>query len=77
MRKSALIAIAIILFATAIGTALAYANYDPIKFKTTNGYDPKFLQASKVKLSCSQSHEDMQRVGLPDLGYCKKELGTL
>lgn len=58
-------------------TAYAYEQYDPVKFKNTKGYNPDFLKDPVVLQTCQDSHHDLQRVGLPDLGYCSKELGTL
>ena len=70
-------AIAGIILAMAIGSAVAFQKYDPVNFVSTKGYDPNFLQYSKVKTTCVNSHTDLQKVGLPDLGYCDKKLGTL
>lgn len=51
--------------------------FDLLKNPDTKGYDPKFLDQPLVKTSCLESHSDLTRVGLKDLGYCDKSLGTL
>ena len=61
----------------AIGVALVYGSFSLEKFPLTKGYDPEFLKQTDVKLTCQQSHQDLQRVGLEDLGFCDKNLGTL
>jgi len=51
--------------------------FDSIKNKSTDGYDPQFLKQPIVKANCLASHTDLVKAGLPDLGYCDKQLGTL
>ena len=77
MSKTAIALILGIIVIGTIGTAIAFQKFDPAKFKATNGFDPLFLKDTLVKKTCLESHTDMQRVGLPDLGYCSKILGTL
>lgn len=62
-----------------ISGASAYLEmcYDPIKNASTNGYDPAFLKLPIVLETCQESHKDLSAVGMKDLGYCSKELGTL
>lgn len=45
--------------------------------KDTNGFDPLFLSLAEVKQNCINSHKDLAKVGMSDLAYCSKELGTL
>ena len=51
--------------------------FDLLKNASTKGFDPAFLAQDVVKQTCKESHIDLQKVGIPDLGYCSKELGTL
>lgn len=62
-----------------LGTCEGDCFYDPVKNASTNGYDPQwlFLNNIQIKLDCQHSHVDLAKVGLPDLGYCSKTLGTL
>lgn len=75
--KVILAMIGIIAITGSIGSVLAFENYNPVKFASTEGYDPAFLQDQEVKQTCWQSHKDLMSVGLKDLGYCSKALGTL
>ena len=43
----------------------------------TNGFSHYFLQLPLVKQVCHDSHIDLMKVGLKDLGYCSVRLGTL
>lgn len=67
-----------------IGAASAFATtgclsmcFDPIKHASTKGFDPKFLDQQEVKQTCIESHADLASVGMKDLAYCDKSLGTL
>lgn len=69
----------VIIATTAYAVELECAKwcFDPTKNSATKGYDPEFLQQPIVKDTCIQAHADLQEVGLSDLGYCDKNLGTL
>lgn len=51
--------------------------FDPVKNKATNGFDPQFLKLPETKQTCQESHADLMKSRMKDLGFCSKSLGTL
>lgn len=51
--------------------------FDIHSHSTTKGFHPNFLKQSEVKQNCIDYQKDMKRLGLQQMNYCNKELGTL
>jgi len=79
-----IIIIALVVATSTAGMSYGFINsgctewcFDLVKNAVTKGFDPNFLAQDVVKQTCKESHIDLQRVGMSDLGFCSKELGTL
>lgn len=69
--------VAIGMMVVTVSVAYGFGSYSIENYPLTKGYDPEFLKQPIVKQTCEEAHEDLAKVGLPDLGYCDKSLGTL